>query len=405
MKVVMRLSRTVVRNPGALACLLLLPIHYPAQVDVKDKPPGTPAQPEKGLPPRVGQTVRSPEVWPDGRVTFRFRAANAKSVSLVREGVKRLPLTKDDRGTWSVTTDPWPPDVYMYQFVVDGVVLADPANPAFRPVVTGGAESMVHVPGPSSLSWEPRDVPHGILHRHRERSKTIGELRDFWVYTPPGYDAVAQRTYPTLYLLHGVMDDASAWTTAGLAQTILDNLIADGGVKPMLVVMPLGYGFANVTDQIGMQFGGPATQKRIMDVLTHYVLDELMPLVEHAYKVTKDREARAIAGLSMGGAQALFIGLNHPARFAWVGAFSSALVMFGEPFTSWFPGLTAEANPRLRLLWIACGKEDFLLGVNRKYKAWLRLKGVPFIDFETPGAHAWPVWRRNLAEFAPLLFR
>jgi len=142
-----------------------------------------------------------------------------------------------------------------------------------------------------------------------------------------------------------------------------------------------------------------------MDVFSRYLVDELIPKVEKEYRVTKDRDARAIAGLSMGGSQALFIGLNHPDRFGWIGSFSGALIMYDTPLEKWFPDLMAKANPPVRLLWIACGTEDFLLGTNRKFRNWLKSKKLPFTEIETPGSHAWTVWRRNLIAFAPLLFR
>jgi len=355
--------------------------------------------------PRIGQAVRSPEVQPDGRVTFRFRAPNAKDVLLIRENAPKLALRKDDRGIWSATTDPIAPDFYCYRFVVDGVALADPANSMSISVATGGFESILHVPGAASLSWERNDTSHGILHCHTYQSAAIGDTREFWVYTPPGYDASLRKTYPVLYLLHGVMDDASAWTTAGRAHIILDNMIARHKARPMIMVMPLGYGFPNVPDRLAEQFGDPSSQKKILDVFSHSLIDEVIPNVERAYRVKKDRSSRAIAGLSMGGAQALYIGLNHQDRFAWVGSFSGAFVMYGERLEEWFPELTLSANPRLHLLWMACGTEDFLLGVNHKCTEWLKSKDVQFTAIETRGTHAWQVWRRNLTEFTPLLFR
>jgi enterochelin esterase-like enzyme len=367
--------------------------------------PAQATQPKELQRPRVGQAVRSPVVQADGRVIFRFRAPGATKVSLARDGLKLVAMTKDAQGVWSITTDPLAPDLYLYQFVVDGVVMADPANPLSKPVVTGGAESIVHVPNVAAESWEPHDVPHGVLHRHCNPSKIIGEDREFWVYTPPGYDPSAGKTYPVLYLLHGVMDDASAWTTAGRAHVILDNLIAAGKAKPMLVVMPFGYGLTNVPDRMAEQFGPPRTQRKIMDVFSRYLIEELIPNVEREYRVAKDRDARAIAGLSMGGAQALFIGLNHPDRFSWIGSFSGALIMYDKPFEKWFPSLTAKTNPPVQLLWVACGTQDFLLGTNRKFQDWLKSNKIAFTAVETSGSHAWTVWRRNLIEFAPLLFR
>lgn len=380
-----------------LVCTMLVALLTPGLLAAQSPAPG-PAK------PRIGHSARSPEVAPDGRVTFRFHAPNAQKVSAVREGAKRLPMTKDERGTWNAVTDPLPPDIYTYQFVVDGIILADPSNPLVKAVVNGGHESLVHVPGPQSLPWERRDVPHGVIHRHVLHSALYGEDREFRVYTPPGYDARDGKSYPVLYLLHGVMEDETAWVTAGRADVILDNLIADRRAVRMIVVMPLGYGFANVPERVAEQFGGPTAQRRFMEALTRHLLGELTPEVERCYHVSPGREARAIAGVSMGGAQALVIGLNHPDRFAWVGSFSGAIVMLAEPFATWFAE-PAKAGPRPRLVWLSCGRDDFLLGFNRQFGRWLRGRRVAFVASEPAGAHAWPVWRRNLVEFATRLFR
>jgi enterochelin esterase-like enzyme len=364
-----------------------------------------------GQSPPQGRTrpstspVRSPEVQKDGRVTFRFRAPNAKEVFLARDGSPRSAMQKDDKGSWDVTTEPLPPDLYPYSFVVDGVTLADPSNPLVKPIVMGGHQSIAHVPGPSSLSWEVSDVPHGTLHRHSYKSTIAGEGRDFIVYTPPGYDPAGKEEYPVLYLLHGITDDASAWTTAGRANVILDNLIAQGKATPMLVVNPLGYAFPNVAEDLFKLFRDPAMQRESMEKFSATVLDEIIPRVEKAYRVVKGRDSQAIAGLSMGGAQALQIGLNHPDRFGWVGSFSGAFVMYGNDYAKSFPTLDADPASKARLVWLACGTEDFLIEPHRKFEGWLKSKGVRFTSTETPGAHTWMVWRRYLTDLTPLLFR
>lgn len=354
--------------------------------------------------PRFGRAVRSPEVHADGRVTFRFRAPGAKSVALVCDGAPPTKMSLDESGVWSHTTAALAPDLYRYYFVVDGVALADPANPLAKSVAVGGHESMVHVPGPDSLSWEAGDVPRGTLHRHEYRSDAVGESRAYWVYTPPGFEPRASKRYPVLYLLHGVMEDNTSWIAAGRANVILDNLIARGQAKPMIVVFPLGYGFANVPDRVGDLLTGVADQQRVMDVFARTLVDEIIPRVERAYPVETDRDSRAIAGLSMGGTQAMYVGLNHLDRFAWIGSFSAATIMFGSDYEKYFPRVSAATNPRLRLLWISVGTEDFLLEPNRHFTAWLGSKDVRFAMHEKPGAHSWMVWRRNLTEFATQLF-
>ena len=345
--------------------------------------------------------VQSPEVQADGRVTFRLRAPGAQEVRLAREGAEPVPMSKDAEGVWSLTTDPLAPDYYGYSFAVDGVTMTDPSNHTIKPNFIWRA-SEVHVPGPPSLPWEIGTVPRGRLHRHFYRSSVVGDDRDLYVYTPPGYDPVAKATYPVLYLLHGFSDDASGWTAVGRAHVILDNLIAQGKARPMLVVMPLGYGAPEI---LRVGYGStrdPGVRQRNIDRFREGLLAEVIPEVERTYRVAKDRESRAIAGLSMGGAQALSIGLRTLDSFAWVGAFSSGL---GDDFGPSLEGAEARANARLRLLWIACGTEDRLIEPNRKLHRWLDGQQVRHTWIETPGGHTWMVWRRNLATLAPLLFR
>ncbi|MBX5494632.1 MAG: esterase [Bryobacteraceae bacterium] len=349
---------------------------------------------------QVPPPVVSPEVHADGRVTFRLRAPNATKVQLSREGGVRVEMQKGEHDIWSVTTEPLAPNLYSYSFIVDGISILDPVNSAIKPNLLN-PQSLVHVPG--STPWDLKDVPHGSVHRHFYRSGIVGDQRDFYVYTPPGYDASAKTSYPTLYLLHGFSDDASGWTSVGRAHIILDNLIAEGKVKPMLVVMPLGYGAPEIVVRNGPGFRNPELVKRNFDRFRDALLQEVIPLVEKTYRVSKDRTQRAIAGLSMGGSEALLTGLNALDRFAWVGAFSSG----GLPpeFEKNFPSLDAKANEQLKLLWIACGKDDRLIGLNRNLIDWLNSRKIRHTWIETEGAHTWMVWRRYLADFTPLLFR
>jgi enterochelin esterase-like enzyme len=355
------------------------------------------AQPPQALPP-----VDSPEVHSDKTVTFRFRDPNAKEVLLAREGSQRVPMQKDEQGIWTVTTDPLEPDLYGYSFVADGVGLIDPSNPGMKPNLLN-TTSVVRVPGPSTLAWEINDVPRGEVHHHYYRSAVVGDDRDYYVYTPPGYDPGAKKLYPVLYLLHGFSDDASGWTAVGRANVILDNLIAEGKAKPMLIVMPLGYGAPEVLARGGPTLRDPNLRMRNYDKFRESLFTEVIPQVEKAYKVAKDRNSRSIVGLSMGGAESLYIGLNALDRFGWVGSFSAGGA--SEDFNATFPALNSSTASQLHLLWIACGTDDRLITPNRQFREWLTSKDVKHIDVETPGAHTWLVWRRNLAAFAPLLFQ
>ena len=347
--------------------------------------------------------VVSPEVHGSNQVTFRFRAPNVKEVALSLEGaMKDQPMQKDEQGVWSITTEPLTPDFYGYSFVADGVRLIDPSNYLMKPNLLS-TQSQVHVPGPASLPWETADVPHGEIHHHFYKSSVVGDQRDFYVYTPSGYDQRAKQTYPVLYLLHGFSDDASGWTAVGRANVIIDNLIAQGKVKPMLVVMPLGYGAPEIVSRGFGGFRDDALRQRNFDRFTQALLTEVIPQVESAYHVIANRNSRAIAGLSMGGAESLLTGLNHLEEFAWVGSFSAGGLQ--ADFSAQFPSLDAAANKRLRALWVACGVDDGLIGVNRGFREWLKSKGIDHADIETPGVHSWMVWRRNLADFSQLLFR
>jgi enterochelin esterase-like enzyme len=260
----------------------------------------------------------------------------------------------------------------------------------------------VHVPGPS-LPWEVNDVPHGEIHHHFYKSAIADDQRDFYVYTPPGYDPAAEKTYPVLYLLHGYSDDASGCTAVGRANVILDNLIAQGKAQPMIVAMPLGYGTMDFLRLAWNAWNHTELRDASFKKFTEALLTEVMPRAESEYRIKKDRNARAIAGLSMGGSESLLTGLNHLDKFSWIGAFSSGGIP--KDFEKDFPALDAKANNQIQLLWIACGTGDHLIAINRDLREWLKAKGIKHTDIETPGMHTWMVWRRNLVEFAQLIFR
>jgi enterochelin esterase family protein len=345
----------------------------------------------------------SPEVHADKSVTFRFRAPNDKDVAVMIEGAaKPWPMQKDDQGVWSVTTESLAPDYYGYTIIADGVSLFDPSNHAVKPNFLYRA-SEVHFPGQASLSWEISAVPHGEIHHEFYKSGVVGDDRDYFVYTPPGYDPRGKQTYPVLYLLHGFSDDASAWTAVGRANVILDNLIAQGKAKSMIIVMPLGYGAPEVLAPNSGVFRDRALTDRNFDNFREALLTEVVPRVEAEYPVIKDRNSRAIAGLSMGGSESLLTGLNTLDKFAWIGALSSGGI--SEEFDKQFPALDSKTAEQLRLLWIACGTDDRLIDINRKFRKWLASKNIKHMDIETPGAHTWMVWRHNLIEFSSLLFR
>jgi enterochelin esterase-like enzyme len=350
-------------------------------------------------------SFKSNEVHADGRITFRYRDPAAGKVLLNLEGTgKPLAMQKDSDGVWSVVTPPLAPEIYGYAFEVDGRPQLDPKNPVVKPnlIFVG---NLVTVPGRVPQLWEAREVPRGVVHHCVYTSKVVKGLVDgqgeYYVYTPPSYDPKRAKLYPVLYLLHGWSDVANGWMAVGQADFIFDNLIAEGKAQPMLVVMPLGYGDMKFVSSGGGVWDDNAAVDHNVALFSQALLTEVLPQVESAYHVSKDRNDRAITGLSMGGLESLTIGLTHPEQFGWVGGFSSALGHREKNELAALSGKTAG----LRLLWIACGTDDDLITPNRRFIAWLKNKDVPVTAIETPGGHTWMVWRDNLAHFAPLIFQ
>jgi enterochelin esterase-like enzyme len=349
-----------------------------------------------------------PEIQADGSAVFRLAMPNASTVELHLEGVKDpFPLTKGPDGLWRVTVPKLAPQFYSYSFKVDGTDVLDPHNVTLKTSFFSN-DNVFLVPGQPPMSWEAADVPHGVVHHHFYRSKIVGINSEYYVYTPPGFEPGNKQKYPVLYLLHGYSDDPSAWTVMGKANVILDNLIAQGKAKPMIVVMPLGYGTMEVITRGWSTWKEPDLVHRNYSQFADALFQEVMPLVKQQYPLSDKREEHAVAGLSMGGAESLRVGLNHPDYFAYVGGFSSAPLGEGG-FESSFPGITAQSasdiNAKLRVLWIACGTEDGLFSANQKLIEWLKGVGLQPKFIQTPGMHVWMLWRENLTNFAPLLFQ
>lgn len=350
------------------------------------------------------KNIQSPQVDKNGLVTFRFLAPHAQKVSLIMDDAKPRPMVKDTSGIWS-RTETFAPDIYRYTFFVDGNILTDPNNPYIKPLFRRAlGQSLAHVPGPSNLSWELNDVPHGVLSQHFFKSKLIGDDRDMRVYTPPDYNPKRKEPYPVLYLFHGLTDETSAWTTAGRENIIMDNLIARGEAKPMIIINTLGYGAPEMLNP-GAGERTKEAYKKNEELFISSLLKEVIPMVEGLYNVGKTKKYRAVAGLSMGGAQSLDAGLNHADVFDYVGSFSPAVILLDPDYNKAFPELNASINTKLKLVWIAIGEDDFLVQSDRKFIDWLKSKDVKFQYKETEGVHSYQVWRRYLTEFAPLLFK
>ena len=350
--------------------------------------------------------IVSPDVQADGRVTFRLLAPHAAKV-LLNSGelqsvlkVASTPMTKDDTGVWSVTVGPLPPGLYDYTFHLDGVAITDPASKH----VFGnrqGSRGYAEVPGPPGHPRhdEWRDVPHGNVTIHWYDSAVSGKRRRVHVYTPPGYAADPARRFPVLYLLHGSGDNDTHWMHIGQANVVADNLLADGAAVPMLIVMPDGHVRERPPGQLD-----DATRLAIRGAFERDLLEHVVPLVESNYHVRTDAAGRAIAGLSMGGAQALGVGLAHTDQFAWIGAFSGAISL-NDPVLAALKANPGPANSRLKLLWLAIGKDDVGLKDKQSLSQSLKSFGVNHEYHETAGAHRWSVWRLYLAELLPRLFR
>jgi enterochelin esterase family protein len=335
----------------------------------------------------------SPEVHSDRTVTFRLRAPNAKEVKVAGEWPGGATALTNDNGLWSVTLGPLEPNIYGYSLTVDGLSFVDPNNPWVKPM-RAARTSVLEVPGDPPRLWEFQPVPHGTVHEHFYFSKSLNTKRRLHVYTPPGYEKNS-KSYPVLYLFHGSGDNDATWTDTGRAQFISDNLLAQNKAKPMIIVMTDGHAFTGNPVQVSTNM-----INRNVEAFGEDLLKDVMPLAESTYRVKANRENRAIIGLSMGGGQSLSIGLRHRELFAWVGGMSSFLPNAEKVVAEAFP----DSKSTLKMLWFACGKDDRLVENARQLAAALKAKGIPHEFSETPGNHSWPVWRRYLGEFMPLLF-
>jgi enterochelin esterase family protein len=350
----------------------------------------------------------SPEVSAEKKITFRVQAPKAEAVRLVGSDIpgagRGVAMKKGDGGVWEASVGPVPPGAYRYHFNVDGVAVVDPRNPSTSES-NNTTWSLVYVPG-SDIS-DTKNVPHGAVAAVTYYSQSLKRFRRMHVYTPPGYEK-GDRKYPVLYLLHGAGDSDASWGTVGRAGFILDNLIAAGKARPMIVAMPAGHAGP-------FRFGGAAGGAARRDEFAEDFVSDLRPYVEKNYRVLADRSHRAVAGLSMGGMQALNIAFGRLGDYGYVGVFSSGV--FGiaggrgnaAPNRQWEerhkaalddPGL----KKGLRLLWVGCGKEDFLVQTSNASVAMLKRHQFDVVSRESAGGHTWINWRNYLHEFAPLLF-
>jgi len=386
------------------AALWALPVLALGQQPVA-QPPSSP------MPmPNPNSNITSVEVQSDRRVTFRIWAPDATIVKLQAEGPEAtpgvtpdqlsatyagFPLSKNDKGAWEATIGPIEPGMYRYNFLVDGVAATDPRNPLTSQSLTA-SRSLYEVPG-SAFTEYTGTIPHGAIATVYYNSSATGGLRRMHIYTPPGYEAGTSRL-PVLYLFHGGGDTDDSWPTVGRAGAILDNLIAAGKAVPMIVVMPAGHTPTNFRLAPGVRMGHDAFNDDMITVI--------LPYLDAHYRTVADRDHRAIAGLSMGGLQALNISLDNSADFAWVGIFSSG----------WFPDNQKEEDDTdlaqyrtsgkpFELYWVGAGKYDIALQNSGATVALLNKSGIRTEVHETGGFHVWINWRDYLKDFAAKIFQ
>jgi enterochelin esterase family protein len=376
----------------------------------------SPAQPAAETPPSdspPSPRVVSPEVSADRKITFRILAPRAVEVQLSGSDLpgtgRGAAMTKSAEGVWELTIGPIDPGAYRYNFNLDGVPVQDPRSASISES-NGNVWSLVYVPGADFM--DTREVPHGAVAEVTYHSSALQRFRRMHVYTPPGYES-GKGQYPIFYLLHGAFDCDDSWTSVGRAGFILDNLIAAGKARPMVVVMPAGH---TGPFSFGRRRDAPRPP---VDEFTKDFLNDIMPYVEKNYRVFTDREHRALAGLSMGGSQTLNVAISNLDRFAYIGVFSSGV--FGiargrggdagaDARPTWEEQHrealdNAELKKGLKLVWFATGKEDFLIETSRRTVDMLKKHGFDVVYNETPGAHTWTNWRNYLNEFAPRLFQ
>jgi len=430
------------RNVSLAVMVALMAVSAQAQT-----PTATPATPAPGGPgpgrnPDAGQAgnlTRSPEVGDDRKITFRLQAANAKAVQVFGDFTKDLAgveMTKDENGVWSVTTEPLKPSYYQYWFVMDGLKMPDPLNTFVRPA-SGVYKSQVAVPGPEAEFMTFRDVPHGNLTEHFYLNQENKTSRRVVIYTPPDYSS-SGKSYPVLYLLHGANDYERGWTQAGMANVIMDNLIADGKAAPAIIVMPFGHDTTGSSGkqpeikalQASLGYVSPARGARGVpgaplagtptvaaapgaapasrsgpSYMEKDLLGNVIPYVEKEFRVLKDKEHRAIFGYSMGGGHSTTIGFGHPELFAYVAGFSGYAGATSPTITTLLAD-PAKTNKDYKIIFIGSGTEDPAVNGGRTLHAAFQEKGINHIWSEDPGYHHdYQIWRIYLHTLLQKTFR
>lgn len=336
-----------------------------------------------------------PRILPDHRVIFQIKAPDAKKVQI--DLGKLYDMKRDDQGVWSVTTEPQGSGFHYYSLVIDGMAVADPASQTFYGM--GRMASGIEIPYEGEDFCALKDVPHGEIRIKSYHSTVLDKWRQFYIYTPPGYDINLNERYPGPYILHGGGEDERGWATQGKTHLILDNLIAARKAKPMLVVMPDG--------NVGVPGFGENTLKMFEAELKQCII----PIVEKKFRVETDSKNRALAGLSMGGLQTLYVGINNTELFSWLGVFSSGWILpmqsgIADAQYAFMKENVDMIKSNLILFWIGMGGKEDIAYKNCQVmlSKFVEMK-MKYTYSEYPGGHTWLVWRHNLYDIAPLLFR
>ena len=389
---------------------------------------GMATQAQQNLSWGQGPQVASPDVHADNSVTFNLIAPEAQKVQITGDMLPTrkvefggnsfdapgvVDLVKNDKGVWSFTTEPLKPELYTYNMIVDGVKIIDPLN-VYNIRDINNLFSVLLIGGDARTDlYKVNKVAHGTVSKVWYESPTAGLTRRLTVYTPGGYET-SGKEYPVLYLLHGIGGDENAWSELGRAAQILDNLIAQGKAEPMLVVMTNG----NISQEAcpgetSEGFKVPTMMlPKTMEGSFETAFPDVVNFIEKTYRVKKDKAHRAIAGLSMGGFHSLFISINNPDLFGYIGLFSAAVDQ-QQNGQGGFPNIYADRNTKIdnlfgkkpNLFWIGIGKTDFLFKNNNDLRAYLDSKHHKYTYLETEGGHIWRNWRIYLSEFTPLLFK
>jgi enterochelin esterase-like enzyme len=336
-----------------------------------------------------------PQISPDSRAVFRIKAPEAEEIQL--DLVKKYNMVKDSEGIWEATTDSLSEGFHYYSIIVDGVAVCDPASETFYGM--GRMASGIEVPFAGDGYYDIKNVPHGDIRIKRYYSKVTNSWRQFYIYTPPGYDESNTTSYPVLYIQHGGGEDERGWATQGKTDLILDNLIAEKKAVPMIVVMADG-------NMPASSFG-----EDVLSMFGSELKQSVIPFVEENYRVKTDQNYRALAGLSMGGLQTLYTGVNNTSLFSYLGVFSSGWIvpMQNDLAERQYDFMKTNAdliNSNLKEFWISMGgKDDIVWQKCQTMLARFEALNIKYTYSEYPGGHSWPVWRNNLYNFAQLLFK